>query len=806
MKRFIVVLSGLLVLPAFAEVAPVYYDDVVEYTDEMLADEDAVIEEEAVVAPAVKNVAKRGTINRSTSRAITSATSGSQRASADSRAVASSPRNAQNTSRGTVSRATKANAIAKKLQQNQKATVTARSTAGGKAVTARVGTTGSVMPATRTNSGSYQATLSDSGESLYKGRGVSTRRATVRAASTAATSPIITEDDISTTTSNLTAVAELTEYCKAQYAACMDNYCNVLDDNQGRCSCSKNIKNYEKIEAALTTATENFQDVVQKIKYIGLTGEQINSLFAETEAELTMKSNSDKSNIRNSLDSIKRKIVDVSSPSSSSYASSVSMDMSGLLNFDSSAGFDLSAFLNNNGGSSSVSNQRGEQLFKTATARCKTAVLNSCTSQGIDANVITNSYDLEIDKQCMAYERNLNEANAEMRTNINNAANILQQARLMLAQNKNSYDIRGCVAAIDACMQDEYVCGDDYEACLDPTGKYLADGAIVKGGAPGVSGGTPKNSGTMASDADYDNWTSDGMYGLYATWNYGADNKLNAWSMGKSEDLNGYINEKVTAWATNYASDAATSNDMATYLLQKIGYIDKDNKVHGMCASVMKQCQDYTFTTNKSNAKYKADNEVVRQYLASALTKIKLQQDTILADYAEDCRSDVSSCLSTNGYDESNPNITTSKTAVNACRGEITTCMSVGGYQADNMGKLTLRQMSDWVATMLLSCPSNYYLTDDGDTSTVECKPCPSDKAYYYSIIKGTNNTPSVSTGKLSYLISDGGQNTTCTCQDGYNAATHDTSGFPTTCVQEGIRYGVTVQGSLDTNSLTIID
>ena len=33
MKRLIAVLSGLLVLPAFAEVAPIYYDDVIEYSD-----------------------------------------------------------------------------------------------------------------------------------------------------------------------------------------------------------------------------------------------------------------------------------------------------------------------------------------------------------------------------------------------------------------------------------------------------------------------------------------------------------------------------------------------------------------------------------------------------------------------------------------------------------------------------------------------------------------------------------------------------------------------------------------------------
>ncbi|MBR3511164.1 MAG: hypothetical protein IKN73_03830 [Alphaproteobacteria bacterium] len=775
MKRFICVLSGLLVLPAFAEVAPVYYDDVVEYTDEMLeAEEPAVETEETAVAPAVRNVAKRGTINRSTSRAISSAANSSQRTNTSSRAIASSPRNAQKTSRGVVSRTAKMNAISNK---SHPATVTARGTQSSKPVTARISANTTVMPASRTNASSSVTTLTDSGNAQYisSGRTISSsRRSTMRAASSlGATTPILTEEDISSTTSNLTAISELTEYCKAQYAACMDNYCNVLDDNQGRCSCSKNIKNYEKIETALKTATENFQDVVQKIKYIGLSADQINSLFAETEAELTMKSTSDKSNIRSSLDSIKKKIIDASSPSASSYTSSVSMDVSGLLNADFTTGFDLSSFLGNSaGGTSSVSNQRGEQLFKTATARCKTAVLNSCTSQGIDANVITNSYDLEIDKQCMAYERNLNEANTEMRNNINNASNILQQARLMLAQNKNSYDVRGCVAAIDSCMQDEYVCGDDYELCLDPTGKYLANAAIVKGGAPGVSGGTYGNETPIKSTTDLSTWKSYGMYGLYSAWNYktnkvgkvdagkSASDVLNAWSVSSLENLSDYINVAMTLWADNYTSNNPT-DDMATYILQKIGYIDKNNKVHGMCASVMKQCQDYTFDTKKSSSKYKPDNEVIRQYLAATLTKIKLKQDSILADYAEDCRNDVSSCLSTNGYDESNPDVTTSKTAVNACRAEITTCMSVGGYMPKEQTTLTLRAMSDWVASMLISCPVNYYLYDTGKDDTnnkVQCIPCPQ-----VTYVDGTKSTS-------DFLVSDGGQNSRCVCADGYVA------------------------------------
>ena len=58
MKRFIAVLSGLLVLPAFAEVAPIFYEDVIEYAEDEFAEPDIVLDEmtddvQSVGAPTV---------------------------------------------------------------------------------------------------------------------------------------------------------------------------------------------------------------------------------------------------------------------------------------------------------------------------------------------------------------------------------------------------------------------------------------------------------------------------------------------------------------------------------------------------------------------------------------------------------------------------------------------------------------------------------------------------------------------------------------------------------------------------------
>lgn len=787
MKRFIAVLSGLLVLPAFAEVAPVYYDEIAEYTDDMLADEEIDVDAEQN-AVQQQNVVQRNTINRSTSasRAVSSATN-SSRTNTSSRAMAASPRNASNTARGTTARTARTTGVVNRPATSvSRASVTARGAQNTKPVTARVGMGNNVVMSGVKATQSMQANQNylnylDSDTTVYNPSnparvGVATRRlpsAGVRLSTTVST-PVITEEDVSSTTSTLTAVAELTDYCKAQYAACMDNYCNVLDDNQGRCSCSKNLKNYQKTEDALEAATEQFQEAIQKIRYIGLTKPQIEALFAETEAELSMKENSDSSQLKNSLDAIKKKVVDVSTPNASStyeVTSGLSLDLNGLLNADFTAGFDLDSFLGStkSTNTTSVSNQRGEQLYKTATNRCKTAVLNSCVAQGIDANMITNSYDLEIDKQCIAYERALTEANKEMKNNVFNATNILQQARLLLTQNKNSYDLRSCIAAIDSCMQDEYVCGSDYELCLDPTGKYLANGEVVKGGTPGIPGGQSINEEEVTS-SNISTWTSQGMRDLYSTWNYplsatGSSLK-NAWSNGQTENLGGYVDDALEKWKNDYTNfkDTTATSSMALYLLQKIGYIDSNDKVHGMCASVMQQCQDYTFSNKKSSKEYIPDNEVVRQYLNNTLAKIKVQQDALLADYAEGCRGDVQSCLSSNGYDDSNTTSTASKTAVNACAAEITTCMSVGGYTPKDGTKLTLRAMNDWVSSILISCSANYYLVDNG-TSAVECKPC------------GTTTTGNIA------LESSGGQATTCHCPSGYTDGTlSSTTGLPTSC------------------------
>ena len=700
MKRFIAVLSGLLVMPAFAEVAPITYDEfydeeVADYVDDsdaesadMVADETtAVVEKSApVVQPSRRGVRTTANSGRSVSRAlpssVTNANNVSKRTASAARVMPSSrtattqrvaartatAQNAQ--SRGTVSRtATRSNArvgttAAQQIAQTRRAMQGAPSVNNARA---------SIVQTDTVNT------------PLYTGR-VAMRSGAVRARIPSTTSAVsassVVTETVEETAVSMDELAQITDFCKAQYMQCMDNYCNVLDDNQGRCSCSKNLKNYAKTEEALKAATEALQDVAQQIQYIGLTGDEVEILFTQTAAEDQMQSSSDNTQLKSDLDKIKNLIVDVKTGSASSTETGMSFDLSGLLDFSvDSTGFDLSSlFGGGQANTSSISNQRGEQLYKTATARCKAAVLSDCQSQGVDISIITNAYDLEIDKQCLAYERKLTDSNEEMGRTVRNAKSVLQRARLMVAQNKNVYqDMRSCVNALDSCMQDDFVCGTDYENCIDPSGKYIVNGEVVVGSMPGQF-------------IDKDKPGAPGFYdtGLYATWKY---DESNAW--GDDGSLEDFITSTVTS-----ALPTESGTDISRFLQNKIGYNDSsDGRNYGMCISELNKCQNLTYN---SDGKYNPANPVVKEYLRRTLIQIKNMQDNILASYAENCIPEVKACLTQNGFDfvdhttETAPSKSspTNNVAMNACRQQIITCMSVNG---DAEADPTPNSMLKWV-------------------------------------------------------------------------------------------------------------
>lgn len=403
----------------------------------------------------------------------------------------------------------------------------------------------------------------------------------------------------------LEQTAALNKSCQEQYNDCMDQFCAVIDANQKRCSCSANLAKYAKVEKAVKDANAELNSVAQNIRYVGLSADEISAIMSATEAEEAMTGKTDTTENRTLLAQIEQMIKD---PTSTSSSSSLSTDSYGLLDIDldfsSSELNDLFSldFLSNDNGT--FSNLRGGDLYNAAKKRCNT-IINQCKEVGATAQQITGNYDLAIDKDCIAYEQGLTKMNEALVSNVRSATRMLQKARLAVLQNQNTYDARECIGALENCMTDEMVCGEDYKKCLDPTKKFIDENGNV----------------VLGKDINYiqrfmTNYNNAGVDRTYLSA---------AYSTGISD------------------SACANSGDgkcVVKYLLTKIGTMQKATD-EGLCRPVLDKCRAYTYDTRGN---YNAYNDVVVNYIQRAMVNIKAAQYKIVSDYASTCLTDIATC------------------------------------------------------------------------------------------------------------------------------------------------------------------
>ncbi|MBQ8367997.1 MAG: hypothetical protein IJX43_02995 [Alphaproteobacteria bacterium] len=429
-----------------------------------------------------------------------------------------------------------------------------------------------------------------------------------RAATTA------TRESIADATERLEQTATLNKSCQQQYNDCMDQFCAVIDANQGRCSCSSNLSRYTKVENAVKDANTQLNEVAQRIRYVGLSADEIRAIMNETEAEEALSGAVDTSETRNMLAEIEDLIRDP--VSNTSYSSDTYSGLDLDLNFSSETAdlFSLD-FLNTNS-TSSFSNLRGADLYNAAKKRCN-SVLTQCKNAGATAQQITGNYDLAIDKDCIAYEQGLTKMNETLVSNVRSANLMLQKARLAVLQNKNQYDAKGCIAALNTCMTDDMVCGDDYFKCVDPTKRYIDEnGEVVLGQDISL---------ITAFMTSYNNATITTEF---------------------VEDA--YKNQKMTPDECNKAPSRGNDTKMggndgscvAAYLMHKIGTKQAVTD-EGLCRAVLDKCQRYTYDTN---GKYKQWNDVVVNYVQRAMVNIRAAQQQIISDYASTCMVDIATC------------------------------------------------------------------------------------------------------------------------------------------------------------------
>lgn len=490
------------------------------------------------------------------------------------------------------------------------------------------------------------------------------RRVQSRAATTAQTAETIAEAK-----ERLEQMADLSNSCQQQYNDCMDQFCAVIDANQKRCSCSSNISSYARTESTVKEANTLLNDVAQQIRYVGLSADEIRAIMTATEAEQTLSGTRDTSQSRNMLEEIEEMIANPATVTSGSgTSSSISLDFD--LDFSSGENMFSLDFLKDN--SSGVSRKRGKELYTSAKKQCE-SVLNRCKSAGASPDQIIANYELAIDKDCIAYEQGLTKMNETLRSNVRSANVMLQKARLAVLNNKNQYDAKACVAALDTCMKDDMVCGEDYTKCLDPTKKYIDEnGTVVLG----------ENINDITQFTKY-----------YDNTKIDRDFITKAMASGKAVSTDSCKPQTPAPDGTSSSGDGWCN---VRYLMTKIG-TGNTSKDGGLCRAVLDKCQRYTYDSEA----YDPYNDIVVNYIQRALVNIRAAQFQIISDYASSCLSDLSKCYSNqvsqvNTWSASATADSIYKVMNGACRNVALTCAhAVFGDTTYKSGTETIRYCAD---------------------------------------------------------------------------------------------------------------
>ena len=549
----------------------------------------------------------------------------------------------------------------------------------------------------------------------------------------------VTAESIAEATNRIEQTATLNKSCQEQYNECMDQFCAVIDANQGRCSCSANLSKYTKVETAVKDANTQLNEVAQRIRYVGLSADEIRAIMTETEAEEALSGTTDTSETRNMLEEIEELIRDPKVSSSTYTADTFNgLDMDLDFTSDSADMFSLD-FLNTNS-TGSFSNLRGTQLYNAAKKRCN-FILTQCKDAGATPEQITGNYDLAIDKDCIAYEKGLTKMNETLVSNVRSANRMLQKARLSVLQNKNEYDAKGCIAALDTCMRDEMVCGDNYYKCIDPTKRYIDEnGEVVLG---------QDISKITAFMKNYNNAT------------IAANGYLpNAYSN----------NQSITPDACE--ADAADGNTggndgscIAKYLLTKIGTKQKVTD-EGLCRAVLDKCQRYTYD---SNGNYKPYNDVVVNYVQRAMTNVRAAQSAIISEYASTCMLDVADCYNQQVSQVNSWSTSASVSSIyqvmrGACRNVALTC----AYAVfDNCGMVGTSPNKSFscnctVTDGNLKCDNNANTSSDVDTDILINE---ISNMFYQSLLCPDNSVYTATRGTAG---TGGYVNSNCKCTNGY--------------------------------------
>ncbi len=292
---------------------------------------------------------------------------------------------------------------------------------------------------------------------------VASRSATKQTVSARATTTGTTTVDLSETRTGAAY-----EQCKNAYFTCMDQFCELKNDDYRRCSCSNRVLELGATRTALQEAGEQLTVFNENLDTVGMTAAQATAMKTASEGEnaLTSDTSASKALLQAIMNSIRGEDSNVSGKFSALNSINLSFDTT-------------NAFGTLDAGAA-VAQYSGTNLYTAVYPQCRNAVRADCNDASLQRAI--NAYLMAIEQDCNTVQTAIENTQKQMKSAVRESSAMLDLARVENRQKHNSDDIATCINNVESAILSEQVCGANYHKCLD-NGEFIdiSTGAPIAG-------------------------------------------------------------------------------------------------------------------------------------------------------------------------------------------------------------------------------------------------------------------------------------------------------------------------------------
>ncbi len=258
------------------------------------------------------------------------------------------------------------------------------------------------------------------------------------------------------------------EQCKSAYFNCMDQFCQLKNDDYRRCSCSNRVFDLDEIRDVMQDANDQLTVFTENLDVVGMTAAQATAMKTASEGENALTS--DTSASKQLLQAIMNSIRGEDSTVSGKYSDLNSITLS----FDT-----VNAFGSADSGQI-IATYNGQNLYNAVYPQCRQAVKADCTDAQLQRAI--TAYLMAIEQDCNTVQAAIETQQKEMKSAVRESSALLDLARVENRQNHNSSDMATCLTNVEKAILSEEVCGAGYHKCLD-NGEFIdvSTGAPIAG-------------------------------------------------------------------------------------------------------------------------------------------------------------------------------------------------------------------------------------------------------------------------------------------------------------------------------------